>query len=342
MLTNEASNAIFDRILVGQATETDIAALRHELQGGRFNVEIGSVTAGDFQIGDRIYNGIDAETLRRILREIQDNQADLETIKQAVREVLQSLEPPRPGLKEQREAVCQFLQSVEERFNGVELLHRRGETIALKDQYIPIQVTLEKQREVSSAGRYLGYLESEAELQRAYALKRETEENKREQVDWQEAKKQHQRIMVLADPGMGKTTLLRMEAGTTAHRERQGLEEGSKTLETLILPVWIRLSNLAEVVQQATDAVLEAILKLVKADCDGRVFANLQPLLKEKLETGKCLLLLDALDEVPRTLRDQLSEKLNRFAHMYSCPIVCTSWIGVTSEFGNFCTLRAR
>ena len=89
MLTNEASNAIFDRILVGQATETDIAVLRDELQGGRFKIEIGSVTAGDFQIGDRIYNGIDAETLRRILREIRDNRADLETIKQAVREALQ-------------------------------------------------------------------------------------------------------------------------------------------------------------------------------------------------------------------------------------------------------------
>ena len=327
MLTNEASNAIFDRILAGQAAEADIAKLRDELQRGKFNIEIESVTAGDFHLGDRIYNGIDAETLRRILREIRDSQADIETIKQAVREVLQSLKPPLPSLEEQRKAVCQFLRSVEERFNTVELLHRRGETIALKDQYIPIQVTLEKQREISSAGRYLGYLESEAELQRAYALKRENEENKREQVDWQEAKKQHQRIMVLADPGMGKTTLLRMEAGTMAHQERQGLEEGSKTLETVILPVWIRLSNLAEVVQQATDAVLEAILKLVRADCDDRVFANLQPLLEEKLRTGKCLLLLDALDEVPRTLRDRLSEKLNNFARMYSCPIVCTSRI---------------
>ena len=327
MLTNEASNAIFDRILADQATEADIAKLRDELQRGKFNIEIESVTAGDFHLGDRIYNGIDAETLRRILREIRDSRADIETVKQAVREVLQSLKPPLPSLEEQRKAVCQFLRSVEERFNAVELLHRRGETIALKDQYIPIQVTLEKQREVSSAGRYLGYLESEAELQRAYALKRENEENKREQVDWQEAKKQHQRIMVLADPGMGKTTLLRMEARTIAHQERQGLEEGGKTLETVILPVWIRLSNLAEVVQQATDTVLEAILKLVKADCDDRVFANLQPLLKEKLTTGKCLLLLDALDEVPRILRDRLSENLNNFARMYSCPIVCTSRI---------------
>jgi predicted NACHT family NTPase len=37
-------------------------------------------------------------------------------------------------------------------------------------------------------------------------------------------------------------------------------------------------------------------------------------LLREKLKVGKCILLLDALDEVPTEHRKRLVEKLNRFA----------------------------
>jgi predicted NACHT family NTPase len=37
-------------------------------------------------------------------------------------------------------------------------------------------------------------------------------------------------------------------------------------------------------------------------------------LLSQKLRTGKCLLLFDALDEVPFERRDRLAEKLNRYA----------------------------
>ena len=36
-------------------------------------------------------------------------------------------------------------------------------------------------------------------------------------------------------------------------------------------------------------------------------------------------MLLDGLDEVPPELRVELSEKLNRFARKYRCPIICTS-----------------
>lgn len=192
MTSSEETNAIFDRILAGQATEADIYTLRLELQQGKYRIEAEQLSANEIHIGDRIYNGIDAETLRLILRKIRDSQANVETIKQAVQEVLQSLKPPLPSLEEQEKAVRQFLGSVYERFSSVEFLHRRGEKVALRDQYIPIQVTLDKQPEKSSAGRYLGYVESEAELQRAYALKKE--DDQREQVDWQEAKRLFEKL----------------------------------------------------------------------------------------------------------------------------------------------------
>jgi HEAT repeat protein len=45
------------------------------------------------------------------------------------------------------------------------------------------------------------------------------------------------------------------------------------------------------------------------------------------LEKGKCVLLLDALDEVPGEHRNRLKDKLNRFAGNYPCEIICTSRI---------------
>jgi PBS lyase HEAT-like repeat len=106
-----------------------------------------------------------------------------------------------PSEQTQKNAVCCFLAEIENSFKYIRLLHIREQRIVLQDQYIPIQVTLERKykHEVETI---FSYAESEAELKRAYSLKHQ-EESQPTQVDWAKAKKQHQRIMVLADPGMG-------------------------------------------------------------------------------------------------------------------------------------------
>ncbi len=136
----------------------------------------------------------------------------------------QNLVAPNPALSEQsqKNAVCRFLKEIENSFKYDKLLHIPEQPIILKDQYISIQVTLER-KYTHAVETTWSYAESETELKQAYALKR-LEESQPTQVDWKEAKKQHQRIMVLADPGMGKSTLLRREAGLTAQEERQSLE----------------------------------------------------------------------------------------------------------------------
>ncbi len=99
------------------------------------------------------------------------------------------------GFKPQKNAVCQFLQYIEDNFKYIRLFHTQQE-IVLKQQYIPIQVTLERKylHEVETSW---GYAESEAELKRAYALKGIVEESQRSQADWEEAKNQQKRIIVL-------------------------------------------------------------------------------------------------------------------------------------------------
>nr|WP_279239750.1 HEAT repeat domain-containing protein [Scytonema sp. UIC 10036] len=132
--------------------------------------------------------------------------------------------------------------------------------------------------------------------------------------------------MVLADPGMGKSTLLRMEAGLTAKEERESLENNLKNIEDVTFPLFLKLSELAELTKEVTATVIEAILKLIEGKC-GKTLATFKSLLEDKLQTGKCLLLLDALDEVTNEYRNQLSEKLNDFLRNYPCQIICTSRI---------------
>ncbi len=75
MSSNQDLNAIFDRIANGEVTERDIKTLRqllstHEdqnsIQIGKYNVNI--YEGRDIQIGDRIYQGADAEAIKDALR----------------------------------------------------------------------------------------------------------------------------------------------------------------------------------------------------------------------------------------------------------------------------------
>jgi len=227
------------------------------------------------------------------------------------------------GLEPEKNAVCHFLEEIENNFKYDKLLHIPEQPIVLKDQYIPIQVTLER-KYTHAVETTWGYAESEAEMKRAYALKG-LEESQPSPVDWKEAKKQHQRIIVLADPGMGKSTLLRREACLTAQEERQSLKDNTKKLEEVVFPLFLRLSDLAETPEE----IIDAIPVLIQRDYSDTA-TEVMELLREKLKIGKCLLLLDALDEVPpeQRQRQRLFEKLNRFAEReYPCRIICTSRI---------------
>ncbi len=237
----------------------------------------------------------------------------------------QNLVAPNPSLSEQaqKNAVCRFLKEIENNFKYDKLLHIPEQPIILNYQYIPIQVTLER-KYTHAVETTWGYAESEAELKRAYALNR-LEESQPTQVDWKEAKKQHQRIIVLADPGMGKSTLLRREACLTAQEERQSLKNNNKKLEEVVFPLFLRLSDLAETPEE----IIDAIPVLIQRDYP-ETATQVMELLRKKLKIGKCLLLLDALDEVPteHRQRQRLIEKLNRFAQRQPpCPIICTSRI---------------
>ncbi|MEH1861114.1 MAG: HEAT repeat domain-containing protein, partial [Nostoc sp.] len=320
-------------------------------------------------------------------------------------------------LEPEKNAVCNFLADIEEYFKYIKLFHTK-EKVILKEQYIPVQVTLERKykHEIETSW---AYTEGEAGFKRLYAMKGfdeelqkiKEEETKRVVVDWEEAKKENQKIMVLADPGMGKSTLLRMEAGLIAREEREklrnlspspspsrggeqdtslptttvytqvieslpvlelphpnpplgkgreldflvsplskgglrGVKPGSQNnsdlcehrsfptkggnwgvrsnlgVNDVIFPLFLRLSDLAE----AEGEIIDAIPRIIERDYP-KTAKSIKYLLEDKLKNNKCLLLLDALDEVPQEYRPRLKERLNRFLRNYDCPIICTSRI---------------
>ncbi|MFA5354263.1 MAG: HEAT repeat domain-containing protein, partial [Thermodesulfovibrionales bacterium] len=241
-------------------------------------------------------------------------------------------------IEPQTKAIRSFLAEVEKRSKETKLFHSR-EAVSLQELYIPVDVTLERKYHHKVESTWT-YAESEDTQKRMYAMKGGEAEPRRDQVSWEEAKKGLQRIVVLSDPGMGKSALLRMEAALTANKERRKLEEArienikelKNAVESLTFPLLIRLSDIAS----SGKEVIEVVPEVISRDFP-TVEKSIFPLIREKLRAGMCLLLLDALDEVAHDQQNELGRKLNdRFIPNYPCRIYLTSRIvGYSSSFLN-------
>ncbi len=86
------------------------------------------------------------------------------------------------------------------------------------------------------------------------------------------------------------------------------------------------LLNIIDETIQPTDQELRRLSDDQHQEND-TVSSFLNEFIEKQLEAGNCLLLLDALDEVPLEKRTKLIEKLNTFVKNCSCPIIATSRI---------------
>jgi formylglycine-generating enzyme required for sulfatase activity len=115
----------------------------------------------------------------------------------------------------------------------------------------------------------------------------------REKTPIQELLPLHRRLVILGDPGAGKTTFLRYVAlalatGTAAAEERLGVKANW-------LPVLFPITAYAEKLKDDPDLALTDYLpQYFKA----RELPDLGPLFQAEIERGNCLFLLDGLDEV--------------------------------------------
>ncbi|MBM4467086.1 MAG: NACHT domain-containing protein, partial [Chloroflexi bacterium] len=177
--------------------------------------------------------------------------------------------------------------------------------LKLEDVYVPLWATTEPRREVlplSELVRLRGELlregiPAEEAVLRAEAWRLEAPLPERK-VELKEALSENERVVVLGDPGSGKTMLLKCLTLCLAKGkgDRVGLENG-------MLPILLPISAYADALilrlrsGQAQGAELELVDFLPRYFAE-RGLPDLSPLFTEELERGRCLLLLDGLDEV--------------------------------------------
>ncbi|BAZ47716.1 peptidase C14 caspase catalytic subunit p20 [Nostoc sp. NIES-4103] len=301
MLTPDELKVLIEKLAAGIATDEEIEILRKaDGDSDQIILQIAqNITnvnhAQNSQFGDRIY---------------------LES------EALQSLNQHQtPSQEVQRQHVRQFLEEIENSLKFITLSHKQ-QPISIKDQYIPVQVTLERHYQNEVESTYI-YTELDYNFKSFYKPKKKSKEAQQEQVDWQVFKEQHKTIMVLANPGMGKSTLLWMETISNAEQARQEIENG-QNIEDIVFPLYLKLADLAD--SPKNEEVFDSISRIIQRDYPNTAPINLV-LLQQKLKLEQCLLLLDGLDEVLAEQRIYLSQKLNRFANNYPCQIIGTSRI---------------
>ena len=151
-------------------------------------------------------------------------------------------------------------------------------------------------------------------------------------VPWDEqAGKRFRRAVILGDPGFGKTWLLHYEARRIALEGTEQLDKRITDLDGLVLPLLVRLSGVSQQLWDMSRGIqpirLEEALVALAGKGRSKAFRRF---VRKKLKTDRCVILLDAWDEVlveikegqrpGYILRPALGEYLAEFAKQFSKP----------------------
>lgn len=147
-----------------------------------------------------------------------------------------------------------------------------------------------------------------------------------------EALLRNRRVVILGDPGGGKTTLLRRIAHSLA-AARLGLPRDAARQELGVegeapLPIFIRLADIGNFIDQlgkrlreldiATQNSPEWLIKFLVKTAHENAWGLDEQFYRQALEHGTCVLLLDGLDETPSVRnRILISQILVNCAHAY-------------------------
>ncbi|HWB86707.1 MAG TPA: HEAT repeat domain-containing protein [Bryobacteraceae bacterium] len=153
--------------------------------------------------------------------------------------------------------------------------------------------------------------------------------NQGTKLEWEDARKNLQRAVVLGNPGFGKTTLLWYEAGRRNQEWLQRMQNGSAAVGQADVALFIRALELASGLEGSAGS---EIMDVLMARVSSRI--SLSPpvasLIREKLARGEGLIAIDALDETPEDLRAILKTKLADFSRKYPRArlLLSSRWLG--------------
>ncbi|MEM7535172.1 MAG: HEAT repeat domain-containing protein [Chloroflexota bacterium] len=141
-----------------------------------------------------------------------------------------------------------------------------------------------------------------------------------------EAADQHEQLVILGDPGSGKTTLMRYLAHQHAKAKRNDdsevtlVSEQTETQFPARFPILIRIANYAENNVWKEMPLSDFLPSYVyDHECTKAGKAGLIALLKYELVQGGCLVLLDGLDEIVRADdRRQIVDRIEHFVRSHT------------------------
>ncbi|MBD2607398.1 NACHT domain-containing protein [Scytonema hofmannii FACHB-248] len=274
--------SILDRILDGCGDEGDVAILRQFLkessgqnvvQLGKYNINIGE--GQDIHIGDKVYQGADAQTIRSIF---------LEVLSQNTRQ-----------LEIDWHNISQAMLSEQQRLTTNPLTSGEGITYRTEQVYVPLGLVERKKptrRREDVSPEQGSELYRETEITQTFEHQQFLEQVLRHR---QSPKSQGRRIAIIGEPGAGKTTLLQQIAQWVSLEMAQSVV------------IWVSLADLRtrELESYLLEVWLQAVARKVgQAEASTQVQDNFVA----QFNQGLVWLLLDGVDEMQATVGNPLGE----------------------------------
>jgi predicted NACHT family NTPase len=282
MISHDELEIIFERIVNHQETESDRQILRtllfrgngdNEIQIGKNIVNISE--GRDIQIGDRIYQGTDTETIRAILLEV--------------------LSQNTQHIEIDWHDISQTMLSEQQRLTTNPLTSGEGISYRTEQVYVPLGLVERKKqtrRKEDVSPEQGSELYRETEITQTFEHQQFLEQVIKQR---QSPKSQGKRIAIIGEPGAGKTTLLQQIAGWV-----------SGEMPNAVV-IWVSLADLQgrELEAYLFEVWLQAVARKV-----GQAEASTQ--IKDdfvaQFNRGLVWLLLDGVDEMQATVGNPLAE----------------------------------